>query len=142
MTPASADVRWAADTSFAVAALDASHEAHLICRQLATARRPALAGHAVFETYSVLTRLPGAARVSPRTATELLTRAFPERCWLPPERQAELADRMSELGIAGGMVYDALVAAAARHARRVLMTRDIRADRIYDLVGVRHELVA
>jgi len=49
---------------------------------------------------------------------------------------------MSELGIAGGMVYDALVAAAARHARRVLMTRDIRADRIYDLVGVRHELVA
>ena len=53
--PASAE--YAADTSLAMASLDESHEAHAVCRSAAIARRPALAGHAVFETLAVLTRL-------------------------------------------------------------------------------------
>lgn len=139
--PDSAEGRWAVDTSVAVAAVDASHEAHGLCRELARSRRPALAGHAWFETYSVLTRLPGPSRVEPSVAADVLSRAFPDRCWLHPEHHAALAGRLGVLGIAGGMVYDALVGEAARRARRVLLTRDVRAVRTYDMIGVRYELV-
>jgi hypothetical protein len=39
------------------------------------------------------------------------------------------------------MVYDALVGEAARQDGRVLLTRDLRASRTYELLGVRYELV-
>ena len=39
------------------------------------------------------------------------------------------------------MVYDALVGEAARQDGRTLLTRDARACRTYDLLGVRYELV-
>jgi predicted nucleic acid-binding protein len=139
--PTSAEPVWAADTSFAIAALDASHEAHVRCRDLARSRRPALAGHAAFETFSVLTRLPGAKRATPATVGVLLARAFPTRCWLSPQEQEALLERLPSLGVSGGMVYDALVAEAARTSKRVLLTRDARAGRTYELVGVRVEFV-
>jgi len=101
--PPSAEQGWAADTSFAVAALDQAHEAHEACRASARDHRPALAGHAAFETFSVLTRLPGAMRVAPATVTDLLTRSFPERCWLSPKEQAALLERLGSLDLVGGM---------------------------------------
>ena len=134
--------RFAIDTSVAVAALDASHEAHLPCRLVAAQHRPALAGHAAFETYSVLTRLPGAARVPPETAAVLVERAFPERCWLTPDQNQDLFVRLSSMRLSGGMVYDAMVGEAARLSNRVLLTRDRRAQRTYDLIGVDVEFVA
>ena len=64
--------RWAFDTSVAIAALDPTHQAHRVCRRALVGLRPAVAGHAVFETCSVLTRLVGqAAAANGRT---LLTR--------------------------------------------------------------------
>jgi len=48
----------------ALAALDPTHEAHPACRRAVIDLRPALAGHAVFETYSVLTRLPVELRLT------------------------------------------------------------------------------
>ena len=105
---------WAADTSFALAALDEAHEAHAICRKVVRARRPALAGHASFETFSVLTRLPGVSAVEPVTAGVLLDRAFPERSWLTAKQHDALLRRLPQLGVAGGMVYDALVGESAR----------------------------
>ena len=68
--------------SVAIAAVDESHLAHRVCRLAATRYRPAVAGHATFETFSVLTRLTGDARVDPETAGEILQLAFPERGWL------------------------------------------------------------
>lgn len=124
------------DTSVAVAALDASHEAHTRCRAAAQHHRPALAGHAAFETYSVLTRLPGVARVSPDVALAAIDAAFPERCWMNGSQQGRLLGRLGGSGIEGGMVYDALVGEAARVAGRGLLTRDVRARRVYDLLGV------
>jgi hypothetical protein len=56
--PTSAD-GWAVETSVAVAALDAGHAAHAVCAGVVRSRRPALAGHAEWETFSVLTRMPG-----------------------------------------------------------------------------------
>jgi predicted nucleic acid-binding protein len=133
--------RWAVDTSVAVAALDESHGAHSECRRVAMARRPALSGHAAFETYSVLTRLPGALGIAAPTAMEALALAFPDRCWLGARHQAQLLARLGAVGITGGMVYDALVGEAAKQDGRVLLTRDARATRTYDLLGVRYELV-
>ncbi len=139
--PSNADDGWAADTSFAIAALDEAHEAHAICRKVARARRPALAGHASFETFSVLTRLPGASTVAPVTAGALLDRAFPERSWLTPKQHDALLRRLPQLGVTGGMVYDALVGEAARAAGRTLLTRDRRAQRTYEAIGVHFEFV-
>jgi predicted nucleic acid-binding protein len=44
---------------------------------------------------------------------------------------------LSRLGIAGGAVYDALVALAALEHGADLVTRDARAKATYDTVGVR-----
>jgi predicted nucleic acid-binding protein len=48
---------------------------------------------------------------------------------------------MGPLGITGGAVYDALVGEAARAHGRILLTRDLRARRTYDLMGVDYEIV-
>ena len=132
----------AVDSSVAVPALDPSHAAHRACRSAAMRYRPALAGHAAFETFSVLTRLPGAARVEASTAAEILRLAFPERCWLSAGQHEALIERPAELEIVGGTVYDALVAEAARVDGRILLTRDERARRTYERIGVRFEIVA
>jgi hypothetical protein len=81
-----------------------------------------LTGHSLAETYSVLTRLSGDARVAPPDAVSLLDANF-DRPVLPSEDTtislpAELATR----GVAGGAVYDALVGLAARDARLRLVT--------------------
>lgn len=132
---------WAVDTSVAVPALDSSHAAHVACRRIAQARRPSLAGHAAFEIFSVLTRLHGPLSIAAPTASAAIALAFPERSWLTPKQQSQLLERMGAIGITGGMVYDALVGEAARQDGRTLLTRDARACRTYDLLGVRYELV-
>ncbi len=134
-------VKYAVDTSVAVAMLDESHEFHEPCRKIAVAERPMLSGHAVFETYSVLTRLPGSALVDPSLVINLLDRAFPQRCWLDSDQQQDLLHRFPQHQIAGGMVYDALVGEAARVAECVLLTRDKRAQRVYSSIGVKFEFV-
>lgn len=138
--PTSAEL-FAVDTSVAVAALDASHAAHPECHRAVREQRPALAGHAVFEVFSVLTRMPGQAAIDPPTATELIRRVFPQRVWLDGEAAGSLADRLGTLGIVGGAVYDALVGQAALAHGRTLLTRDLRARRTYDLLGVRYAFV-
>ena len=132
---------WAADTSVAIAAVDASHTAHQICRSVVVERRPGLAGHAAFETYSVLTRMPGALAVDSSTASTLLDRLFPVVHWLDADEIQPLLARLGQVGIVGGAVYDALVGEAARTNRCTLLTRDRRAKRTYDLLGVTYEFV-
>lgn len=138
--PISAEL-YATDTSVAIAALDAGHAAHVECVRVVREHRPALAGHAVFEVFSVLTRMPGQAAIDPPTAGELIRRVFPDRVWLNADTAGSLADRLGTLGIVGGAVYDALVGEAARIHDRTLLTRDLRARRTYDLLGVRYSLV-
>ena len=133
--------RWAVDTSVAVAAVDASHSAHQLCRRVVVERRPGLAGHAAFETYSVLTRMPGALAVDSSTASTLLDRVYPVVHWLKPDAVQPLLARLGQVGIVGGAVYDALVGEAARVNDCTLLTRDLRAKRTYDLLGVTYELV-
>jgi hypothetical protein len=103
--------------------------------------RPALAGHTVFEVFSVLTRMPGHATIDPPTAGELIRRVFPNRVWLGDDAAGSLADRLGTLGIVGGAVYHALVGETARVHNRTLLTRDLRARRTYDLLGPRDSFV-
>ncbi len=133
--------RWAVDTSVAVAALDASHAAHGPCREAVSRRRPTLAGHAAFETYSVLTRMPGSLALDGPTADSVIAATFPLVTWLAEEAAIKLLRRVGAVGIVGGAVYDALVGEAARVGRFRLLTRDLRARRTYDLLGVDYELV-
>ena len=133
--------KYACDTSVAVAALDSSHEFHAVCRKVAVANRPVLAGHAAFETYSVLSRLPGSQAVSTDVVGQLMTRAFPGRCWLTAEQHDALLRRLPSLAIIGGAVYVALVGEAARANGRLLLTRDVRARRVYEALEVAYEFV-
>lgn len=132
---------YAVDTSVAVAALDGGHTSHAAAREAALKYRPALAGHACFESVSVLSRLPGLMAVSADEAVRALNLAFPVRLHLSPEQEDELWQRIAVLGIRGGMIYDAMVGESARTNDRVLLTRDRRAKATYDLLGVAHEFV-
>jgi hypothetical protein len=97
----------------------------------------ALCGHALAETYSVLTRLPGDLRLAPPDAARLLTERFEEPLLLGPDMAGRIPDVLSHLGIAGGAVYDGLVALAAREHGAELATRDVRAKATYETVGAR-----
>ncbi len=57
-----------------------------------------------------------------------------------PRTGGALLARLPDLGVAGGSVYDALGAEAARNARRVLLTRDVRAERTYPALAVAYEM--
>lgn len=133
--------RWACDTSVAVAALDPTHEAHPACRRALVELRPALAGHAMFETYSVLTRLPLPLRLSAGQAASVLAVAFPEDCWLDAPETRDLRARLAGFDIVGGSVYDALVGQAAVTNHRTLLTRDRRAERTYRSLDVEYRFV-
>ena len=133
--------RWACDTSVAIAALDPAHEAHPACRRALVDLRPALAGHAAFETYSVLTRMPIPLRLSADQAVSVLTAAFPEDCWLDAAGMRDLRGRLAVLDIVGGSVYDALVGGASVANGRTLLTRDRRAERTYRSLQVEYRFV-
>lgn len=132
---------WACDTSVAIAALDPTHEAHLACRRVLVDLRPALAGHAAFETYSVLTRLPVGLRLSADQAVSVLAAAFPAECWLNAAGMRDLRERLATLDIVGGSVYDALVGQASVANGRTLLTRDRRAERTYRSLEVQYRFV-
>ena len=129
------------DTSTAVALIVEDHEAHVATIDAVRGRRLGLAGHAWFETYSVLTRLPPGLRRSPADALGLLARNFPASGFLGEAEAADLGGELGRLGISGGAVYDALVGATARQHRLPLVSADARARPVYDALGVEIELI-
>ncbi|HUH70278.1 MAG TPA: type II toxin-antitoxin system VapC family toxin [Mycobacterium sp.] len=129
------------DTSVAVALVVADHEDHEDTFRALRRRALGLAGHAAFETFSVLTRLPPPARRTPATVAQLLTRTFPETKFLGAGAAASLLSELGAAGIAGGAVYDALVGAVANEYRLTLATRDRRAMEVYRTLDVDIELL-
>lgn len=99
------------------------------------------AGHAAFETFSVLTRLPAPTRRTADAVTRLLAATFPDTRFLSTRRSAELLAALAGHGIAGGAVYDALVGAAASEHALPLATRDRRALGTYRELAVDVQLV-
>jgi predicted nucleic acid-binding protein len=129
------------DTSAAVPFLLEDHPSRDVVVDATRNLRRGLAGHAWFETYSVLTRLPGQRRRSGRVVSQLLADAFPATRFLDATDATSLVAELPRLGIAGGAVYDALVGAVARAAGLVLVTRNRRAKAVYDALGVQVMLV-
>ena len=127
----------ALDTSVAVPLLVTAHSDHAAVSQWWAGRSVALAGHALAETYSVLTRLPGDVRLSGFDAARLLASRFAPPFLLSAKTARRLPDLLAGLGIAGGAVYDALVALAVLDNGAELATRDARARDTYERVGVR-----
>jgi predicted nucleic acid-binding protein len=129
------------DTSVAVALVVSDHTSHAEVVAELAGRPLGLAGHAAFETFSVLTRLPPPARPTPGTVTELLAFNFPATRFLGPVAAAELLGRLAGLGLSGGSVYDALVGATAVEHGMRLITRDRRALGKYRALEVDVELL-
>ncbi|MET1000849.1 MAG: type II toxin-antitoxin system VapC family toxin [Acidimicrobiia bacterium] len=127
------------DTSAAVALLVADHDLHDATVRALYGRRLGLAGHAAFETFSVLTRLPTGARRPPGVVAKLIGANFPASRFLSVAAAAALLDEFAAAGVAGGSVYDALVGAAAREHGSKLATNDRRALDVYRLLGVEVE---
>jgi predicted nucleic acid-binding protein len=131
----------ALDTSVVIAALTSWHEAHERSRRAAGGG--SIPAHAVVEAYAVLTRLPPPHRLAAPIASELLA------SWFPPERVLHLdrrqvrslLGRFAPAGVDGGAAYDGLVAVTAAAHDEVLLTRDVRAVRTYDRLGISYELV-
>ncbi len=125
----------AIDTSVAVPLLVQTHRNHQEVVTWWDGRVLSLSGHAVAETYSVLTRLPGDLRLAPADAAWLISQRFAEPLSLSLETTAQLPDVLAGHGIAGGAVHDALIAlAAVEHGAR-LATRDARASATYVALG-------
>jgi len=123
VTPTSGDTTSLLDTSAAVAFLMGDHDHH-------------------DETFSALTRLPPPARRTPAVVARLLAQNFPETRFLGVERAAAVLRSLSDGGLGGGSVYDALVAATAVEHDLWLVSRDRRALDTYRAFGAEVELLA
>jgi predicted nucleic acid-binding protein len=74
----------------------------------------------------------GTVRAPPVTVAEFLRRTFSgRRLVLASDELAALPDRLAELGISRGAVYDAFIAVTARAGSAALLTLDRRALRTY-----------
>jgi predicted nucleic acid-binding protein len=131
----------AVDTSVVVAGFASWHEGHESASAV-LANAPRLPAHVAIESYSVLTRLPPPHRAAADVVGEFLRARFSDSpLTLPGAEQESLLKHAIDEGIIGGAIYDALVGATARHAGAILFTRDRRAIRVYETIGVAYELV-
>ena len=113
------------DTSCIVAAVSSWHEHHEraineIQSRLKKRQKMIVAGHALVEAYSVLTRLPAPHRISAQDASALLLANFVENSQtvtLSSSGYRQLLENAPHAGIFGGRIYDAVIAASARQAR-------------------------
>lgn len=125
-----------------VAAFASWHEGHAAALRALRAgvRLPA---HVLLESYSVLTRLPPPHRAAAAVVESFLAASFAGApLALPGGEHRGLLRAMAAAGVAGGAIYDALIAATARHWNAPLLTRDRRAAVTYEKVGARYEMLA
>lgn len=131
-----------ADTSVVVALFASWHEGHEGARS-ALEGEVWLPAHVLLETFSVLTRLPPPHRAASEVVAAFLARQFPRPpLTLKASAYQALPEEARRLGISGGAIYDALIAATAKNAGATLLTRDARALVTYDRMGIEYELVA
>jgi len=114
--------RIALDTSVLVAAFQPWHDEHgrarhALDRCLGT-ETPLIPSHALLETYSVLTRMPGSWRMAPGDAFDLIDRTLRDAAEIVSlgPGTLDLLASLSADGVAGGAVYDAEIAATAMRA--------------------------
>jgi len=132
----------AIDTSVLVAGFASWHEGHKTAREILR-ERPRLPAHVAVEGYSVLTRLPPPHRVPASLIGTFLSEQFKEPLLLLTDAALRhLLGALPDMGVTGGSVYDAVVAATALEAGSELMTRDHRAVPTYATIGVSFRLLS
>lgn len=131
-----------ADTSVLVAAFASWHEHHASASG-ALARVDGIVTHCLLETFSVLTRLPAPHRMAPDVVATFLDETFGDLPLyaLPAAEQRALIGTCIANGIAGGAVYDALIAATCTRSSLRLLTLDARARPTYALLSAVHEML-
>ncbi len=129
------------DTSVLVAAIHEGHSEH--DRALPWLQQVqegpdtgVVASHTLAELYAVLTTLPLPPRVSPATARELIREnvlAHFEVVALDKEDYVAVLSHLSEAGLSGGTIYDALLLHAAKKAGadRVLTLNESHFKRVF-----------
>lgn len=114
------------------------HERSLIWVKRAKAEELEMlvASHTIAELYGVLTTLPVRPRITPDTALRLIlenVRKIAKIVPLSPSDYEATIERLAELGISGGAVYDALIARAAEKsgAERLLTLNASDFERVW-----------
>ena len=113
------------DASCMIAAVCAWHEFHdrtaaELEMRLERGERMVAAGPALVETYAVLTRLPAPHRLAPADAIALIDSNFMKRqgiVSLDGASHRALLSAAADAGIAGGQIYDAVIAECVVKAR-------------------------
>jgi predicted nucleic acid-binding protein len=130
-----------ADSSLVIAAFASWHESHDVARREVDAGIRVVE-HCTLETLSVLTRLPPPHRASGDLVRDFLRERFPRPFLrLSAKAYRKFLFELSEQGIAGGAVYDALIAATAAEHGAQLVSCDRRAATNYERYGVRFALL-
>ena len=122
------------DTSCLVAAVLPQHEHHAptaadLGRRRAAGHEVVIAVHALAEAYAVLTRLPPPHRLAPSDALGVLDRNWSrsEAVALTAAESWRVLREQAAAGIAGGRIYDGLIAQCARKARAIeILTWNVR----------------
>lgn len=112
------------DTSVLVAALLGSHPSHAqaiswLKRAKSGEFELLVSTHTLAELYSVLSSLPVKPRIDPATAWRLIqenVEATAQLVSLTPEDYSHTIQRVADMGISGGVIYDAIIARAAEKA--------------------------
>ncbi len=110
----------ALDSSVIVAALLSWHEKHhaaakAVERALASKGGVVIPAHALFESFAVMTRLPAPHRLAPSDALTLLRDNFTSTriATLTARNVWPILQKLAQLGLAGGLTYDAIILEAA-----------------------------
>ena len=120
------------DSSVWIAAFSENHIHHAASRPILKTLRPetvACGLHSLAEVYSVLTRMPGESRAHPRVAMDFVANMVRHTTVIPLESREylETIDAISQRGLSGSMVYDALLLACARRAKaKLIYTWNVR----------------
>jgi predicted nucleic acid-binding protein len=122
------------DTSVLVSGMLSDHVQHAQTQPwLATAKGGAfeavVSGHSLAELFAVLTRLPRIPRITPAEALQMIQQnlASYTRVSLSAADYWQLVDDLAQLGVAGGAVYDGVIAKAAELAQvDLLLTLNVR----------------
>ena len=132
----------AVDTSVLVAAFSSWHEQHDAARG-AIRDGAGVVGHAIAQSYSVLTRLPEPHRAAPELVRDFLAAAcIGAPLILEGDAVRALPARLVACGVAGGATFDGLIALTAASHDVTLLSLDRRAVDTYRRCGVRFELLA
>jgi predicted nucleic acid-binding protein len=123
------------DTSVIIAALVESHPMHdrafpWLRQAKANEFEFVVAGHTLAELYAVLSTLPIKPRISPLVAQKLIHENIEVSAKIVSLTSVEYSTtikRLSELGLVGGIVYDALIAKVAEKSKAErLLTLNIK----------------